>query len=342
MPTKKTVSIIGFGRFGALTASVFSKRAEVLIYESHIKNEHKLKAKKIGARLVSLKEAAQSDLIILAVPISETEKVIKQIAEFVKPGALVVDTCSVKVYPCQWLKKYLPKNVLIMGTHPQFGPVTSKFNFEKKSYILKGLQIVLCPIRINATQLKAVKNFLSGLGLEIIVTTPEDHDKQNAYTLGLVHFVGRALLGAGAREQKIFTPGYTDLLSILPHTTSDNWQLFYDMHNYNPYAESVRLKFMEACESMDARIRKAGAKDELNSRREIIDQLDKKIFTSLKERFNQAKAIGIIKKKKGLAVIDKKREEEIILEKVKKFKMDNGLVEEIYQSIFKESYKKQN
>ncbi|MFA6171664.1 MAG: prephenate dehydrogenase/arogenate dehydrogenase family protein [Patescibacteria group bacterium] len=341
MPIKKTVSIIGFGRFGQLTASVFSKRAEVLIYESRVKNDHKLKAKKIGAKIVNLKLAASADLIILAVPISAAEKVIKQIAPYVRPGSLIVDTCSVKAYPCGWLKKYLPKSVEIMGTHPQFGPVTTKFNFEKQSYKLKGLQIVLCPIRIGGARLGAVKNFLTGLELKVIITTPEDHDRQNAYTLGLVHFVGRALLGAGAREQEIYTPGYTDLLSILPHTTSDNWQLFYDMHNYNPYAESVRLKFMGACESMDERIRKANVKDELGFRREAINKIDCRVFKLLKDRFRQVRAIGKIKGKKGLPIQDKKREEDIIKDKVKKFKMDKNFVEGIYHSIFKEAYRKQ-
>jgi prephenate dehydrogenase len=338
---RRTVAIIGFGRFGELAASVFSKRGDVRVYDHKISQGDTLKAKKIGAKIVSLKEAAGCDLIILTVPISVTEEVIKKIANYVKPGALIVDTCSVKVYPCQWLKKYLPENVMIMGTHPQFGPVTTKFSFEKQSWNLKDLQIVLCPIRISPEELKKIRGFLTGLGLKIIITSPENHDRQNAYTLGLVHFVGRALLGAGAREQEIFTPGYTDLLSILPHTTSDNWQLFYDMHNFNPYAGSVREKFMAACEALDGRIRKAKREDELDFRRETINKIDNRIFKLLAGRFAEVKAIGRIKKKKGLAVIDKKREEEIIKDKVKKFRMNERLVRGIYKAIMEESYKKQ-
>ena len=341
MTVKKTVAIIGFGRFGKLAASVFSGKALVKVYDSGFSEDDIAKAKKINAEIVSLKEAAACNLIILAVPISQTEKVIKKIAPNVKSGALIVDTCSVKVYPADWLKKYLPENVLIMGTHPQFGPVTTKFNFLKQAWKLKGLQIVLCPIRIDSRRLSMARKFLTSLGLEVIITTPEDHDRQNAYTLGLVHFVGRALLGAGAREQEIFTPGYTDLLSILPHTTSDNWQLFYDMHNYNPYASDVRAKFMTACELMDSRIRKAGAKDELDFRRGMINKIDNRIFGLLGNRFAEVKAIGRIKRKKGLAIVDKKREEEIIKDKVKKFRLDERLIRGIYKAIIKEAYRRQ-
>jgi prephenate dehydrogenase len=81
-----------------------------------------------------------------------------------------------------------------------------------------------------------------------------DHDKQNAKTLALVHFLGRALVASGVKEQQIFTPGYADLLKIIPHTASDNWQLFFDMNNFNPFAKKIREKFMRNCQDLDNKI----------------------------------------------------------------------------------------
>lgn len=253
-----TIGIIGLGRFGTLVASVLSKCAKVKAYHYKNNEEIRQRAQLSGAELASLKETVESDIVILSVSMSKTEAIIKEIAPLVKKGALVLDTCSVKVYPCQWLEKHLPEAVEIMGTHPMFGPVTTKFQLEKQEWYLQGLQIVLCPLRIEEKKLTRIKKFLSDLGLKVIITTPEEHDSQNAYTLGLVHFLGRALVASGVGEQEIFTPGYADLLKIIPHTASDNWQLFYDMHNLNPYAKKIRKKFMRACQSLDEKIKTNG------------------------------------------------------------------------------------
>jgi len=253
---KLTIGIIGLGRFGTLAATVLGNDFNVLACD--LNNEEKdvaARAAKIGIRLSSLPDVAGADIVVLATPISKTENLIKKIAPYLKDGALVMDTCSVKMLPCRWLKAGIKnKKIDIMGTHPMFGPVTSKFNLEKKTWNLAGLQIVLCPLRIGEGRLAKVKIFLEKLGLKVLEKTPAEHDKQNAYTLGLVHLLGRALVSAGAKEQEIFTPGYADLLKIIPHTASDNWQLFFDMHKLNPYAEKVRRKFYAACAGLEKKI----------------------------------------------------------------------------------------
>ncbi|NTU98680.1 prephenate dehydrogenase/arogenate dehydrogenase family protein [Candidatus Falkowbacteria bacterium] len=249
-----TIGIIGLGRFGGLLASILSRHVKVLVYNL---NQEGLaeRAKKIGFEVASLAEVSQSDIVIATVPISSTEDLIKEVAPMMRPGSLLLDICSVKVMPCQWLKQHAPDNIEIMGTHPMFGPVTAKYDYEQQAFTLEGLQIVLCPLRISDERLEKIKSFLAGLGLEVIVTTPEDHDEQNAITLSLVHFLGRSLKEAGIGEQRIFTPGFSNLLKIYEHTISDDWQLFLDMNNYNPYAKEVRQRFMDACQTVNEKIR---------------------------------------------------------------------------------------
>lgn len=249
-----SIGIIGLGRFGSLIASILKNHAEIKVY-SELEETLNEKAEKIGVRLFSLEEAAGCSIVILAVPISQTELMIKKISGLLKPGCLLVDTCSVKVYPCQWLRENIPENVQIMGTHPMFGPVPSKFDIDKQVWNINGLQIVLCPLRIKSEYLEIVKNFLTDLHLEVIVTSPEDHDEQNAVTLSLVHFLGRSLFEADIRKQRIFTPGFENLLKIYDHTTNDDWQLFFDMNNYNPFAEQARHQFLKACERVEDKIK---------------------------------------------------------------------------------------
>jgi prephenate dehydrogenase len=253
MRKKRTIGIIGFGRFGTLAASVLKNHGEVSVYDT---TKQLAKAERIGVQFKDLAAVAASDIVILSVPISQTEKVIKQIAKLVKPEALIIDTCSVKVYPCQWLKKYLPGNMNILGTHPMFGPITTDFNEIKQTWKLEGLQIVLCPVNISKKRLEAIKKLLKELKLKVIVATPEEHDKQNAITLSFVHYLGRALWETGIREQKMYSPGFKDLLGIYRTTTGDSWELFYDMNTYNPYAKKVRANFLKTLEKLENNINK--------------------------------------------------------------------------------------
>jgi prephenate dehydrogenase len=336
---KPTIGIIGFGRFGTLAASILSKKFRLKIFDNQNNPETERRAKKINAKFTDLKEVAATDVVILAVPISKTENLLKKIAPMLKRGALVVDTCSVKVYPCEWMEKYLPAHVDILASHPMFGPVTAKFDFEKQTWELKGLQAVICPLRMKRHKLSKIIKEIAKTGIEPIITTPEDHDKQNASTLGLVHYLGRALIKTGIGEQKIYTPGYTDLLKILPHTNSDNWQLFYDMHNFNPFTEDVRQKFLKSCEVMDNKIEKAKYRDELEYYRKMIDNIDYRFIELLTQRFSYVKRIGEIKKKKKIPVVDKNRETQIMRQKLKHSKLNRSFMKNLYDLIFKASYR---
>ncbi|RLC36661.1 hypothetical protein DRH27_04900 [Candidatus Falkowbacteria bacterium] len=338
---KITVGIIGFGNFGRLAASILKDDFRVKVCHYRKREEDIKLAKKINVELTTLNNTLNSDVIVLAVPISKTEAAIKQISSKLKPGTLVLDTCSVKTYPCRWLKKYIPENVEIIGTHPMFGPTTSKFNFEKQKWILEGLQIVLCPLRIKKARQEEVIKYLSKLGLKVIITTPEDHDRQNAKTLALVHYIGRSLLGAGIGEQEIYTKGYLDLLSILPHTTSDNWQLFYDMNNYNPYARKIIKKFQAASLKMEDRLIKADKESDIKKNRDIISEIDKQIARLLTKRFEQVKKIGQYKKKNNIRTKDSKRETQVINNALKEKKLDKKFVQDLYKVIFNQSYKLQ-
>ncbi len=75
--------------------------------------------------------------------------------------------------------------------------------------------------------------------------------------------------------------------------------------------------------------------DEISTLREKINKIDQKISILLKDRFSVIKTIGKIKKKKGLKISNKKREDEIIS------KLDNNFEKKIFKKILAESKKAQ-
>ena len=336
-----TIGVIGFGNFGKLAVSVLSKHFKVLVYDTSKRKDLDGIIRKCGGVRTGLRETAKCDAVILCTPISKTEEVIRKVVPMMKEKALLLDTCSVKELPCKWLKENATDTIEVIGTHPMFGPTTSKFNLEKQTWELKGLQIVLCPIKISKERLGGIKRFLKILELETIETTPEDHDRQNAKTLSFVHYIGRCLNASGVGHQNIYTPGYRDLLSILPHTTSDNWTLFYDMNNYNPYASPLRARFIDACLSMEEKIIADRESGEMEKQRANINAIDSHIIKLLERRMRSVERIREIKNKMNIPVKDKKREEELINRLKKETHLSGPFIKAIYTEIFKEAYKNQ-
>ena len=48
-----------------------------------------------------------------------------------------------------------------------------------------GLPMILCPSRIASRELEKWRAFFSGLGLSVSVMTPDEHDREAAFTQGV-------------------------------------------------------------------------------------------------------------------------------------------------------------
>jgi len=238
------IGIIGFGRFGKLTAGYLAEDFDVLVFN---RTDRSAEIKTTGARKASLETVCQQKIVILCVPISTLQEVLAEIGPLLKQDSLVVDVCSVKVYPTEWMKASLPETVSILATHPIFGP-------DSAADSLKGRKIFISPIRISKKQYRKIKTYLASKELVLIESTPEDHDEQIAISLALTHYIGRTLSEFGAAPLDIDSEGYKRLLHILEVVEHDTWQLFHDMHRYNPYAQEKRAAFRHAMQKIDEQI----------------------------------------------------------------------------------------
>lgn len=239
---KKKIVIVGFGRFGSLLGNILKPYGNIFfIDEKSVSSEY--------AEQIDFEDLKNMDWIFLAVPISSLKEILLKIKPFISEGAVVMDVCSVKVYPCKMLKKHLPKNVEILGSHPMFGPDSAKNG-------LRDLQMVFCPIRISKETFEDVLKIFRKLKLKIIETSPESHDKQGAMNLSLVHFLGRGLGKIGMEKQEITTLGFQRLLAVNETVNNDTWQLFMDIQKFNPYAKKVRNDFIKALQGLNEKISK--------------------------------------------------------------------------------------
>ena len=239
-----TIGVIGFGRFGELTARYLAKDFSVVVTT---RSDKETAIRACGAQPVALETACAQEIVVLCMPISAMRETLQRVAPLLKKEALVVDVCSVKVYPVQWMQELLPPYVSILPTHPMFGP-------DSAADSLKGRKIVLCPERIDSARYEKILQWLKDKGLVTIETTAREHDEKIAVSLSLTHFIGRSLSAFGARDLDIDTEGYKRLMHILGVVSHDTWQLFEDMHAYNPFAKEKRQAFMDAMTAIHERL----------------------------------------------------------------------------------------
>ena len=233
------VGVYGLGRFGSFWAgSLSSHGCRVIAYS---RSEHELPP---GVVRAGEEEVLNADALFFAVSISSFESVLKRVGHAVGRSTIVMDTCSVKIYPSQWMKENIPSDRFMIATHPMFGP-------DSGAAGLKGLPIVMCPISSPEDERYLGMKFLfQSMELDVLEMSAEKHDEEAAYSQGVTHFVGRVLDAMGMKPTPIATKGYRSLMTIVEQTCNDPIQLFYDLQRYNPYAKEMRLSLQVAIEKV--------------------------------------------------------------------------------------------
>ncbi|MBM3247118.1 prephenate dehydrogenase/arogenate dehydrogenase family protein [Candidatus Pacearchaeota archaeon] len=236
------ISIIGFGNFGKLVAKhLVSTGTRVLVNDSIDKTPE---AQKIGAKFTSLEEACRSKIIILAVPMENLVSILETIKDKISQGTLVLDVCSLKIFSCRAMQEILPKNIEIIGTHPLFGPQSAPNS-------IKGMKIALVNVRANPKTIEKTKNFCEKLGLKVILTTAQEHDRQMAFSQALTHFIGRVCNKTNITRIELSTKTFDDLMNIVEIIKNDTPALFNNMQTMNPFAEEVRENFVRSASQIN-------------------------------------------------------------------------------------------
>lgn len=247
--TKKSVGIVGFGAFGMLIARHIGSHFDVFAYDTA--PDLTAQAAELGVTLASLEAVAQCDVIVLATPVSRCTEIVTSIAPFCRPGALVVDVGSVKVRPAEVMARHLPGHVHIVATHPLFGPESSRNGID-------GLKIAICPIRGFRHRLLAT--FLrTRLGLQVIETTPQEHDREAATVQGLTHLIAKVLLDMGPLPTRMTTKSFDLLVEAISMVQNDAPEVFDAIEKANPYAADVRRRFFRRAAGLNLELENDGA-----------------------------------------------------------------------------------
>lgn len=243
------LGLVGFGRCGQLAAQVLAPRFAVRAAD---RIDRSPQASALGVEWVPLAEAASAPRVVIAVPIRVLPYVLDELVPHLRPGALVVDMCSVKVEPVRWMVERLPPTARPVGTHPLLGPDSVR---EEG---LEGQRIAVCAAPGHEKAAAEVAAACRELGLDPVRLDADDHDRRMARSQAMVFLVARSLRRAGivagdvrerSRLAELGTPSERRFLSILELVEADTEELYEDLIRHNPHAHDIARRLAAAVEA---------------------------------------------------------------------------------------------
>jgi prephenate dehydrogenase len=199
---------------------------------------------------------AESDLLLLAVPVRALEALVREIGPWTRRDGLVVDITSLKEQPVQWMLRHC--NGEVIGSHPLFGPSIDS---------LKDQIVFVCPAR-STRWIGWFRAFFQGKGAKIIDMDARHHDHLMAHIQALRHLLllcfGRTLkeldfdLGSDLPRSG---PWFQTLVGLLANQMQQAPDLYADITIHNPMATEVFDTFLrnvtEVSQSLTSRDRQS-------------------------------------------------------------------------------------
>ncbi|MGD8452156.1 MAG: bifunctional chorismate mutase/prephenate dehydrogenase [Phycisphaerae bacterium] len=206
---------------------------------------HTVMVADLNTRLTPAEAAAVADVVVISVPIDVTEQVVRELGPLVRADALLMDVTSVKTEPLRAMME--ASTASVVGTHPLFGPSV---------HSLQGQRIVLTPGR-GDEWLAWLRRMLHARGLNILETTPDEHDQAMSIVQVLVHFstevLGRTLveLGVSLERTLAFTsPIYLLELLMTARHFGQSPELYGAIQMSNPRRDEVTGAFVASAERL--------------------------------------------------------------------------------------------
>lgn len=233
-PERPSLTLVGFGAFGQLIARLLAPHCRITIHDPS--PAARAAAVAAGLPLVADPRHLPGDIVLLAVPVPALEPCLHAIAPHLRPGQMVIDVCSIKEEPARLMQQILPGHVEILATHPMFGPQSAAGG-------IAGCQVVLCPIRGQGW--RRIAGFLRHMRLDVVRTTPEDHDRQAAQSQALIHILARAV-APWTSPPRIRTRSYDLFAEAMTMVRDDAPEVFEAITRGNRHADALRVQLIEA------------------------------------------------------------------------------------------------
>lgn len=216
------VGVVGVGRMGSWFANYFKQFVRVTLYDRDSKlARRQARALQCGFA-ASLNKIAESDLIVVAVPISKTSKTVSKLGK-ISSKTRLIEISSLK----ERVLSKVSRNRLL-SIHPLFGSSADQFGRNSIIVINDGFR------------------FVKGLfpHFRIFTLSARDHDKLMTCLLSLPHILALVFADVSSKrkfQSDLSTPSFDAFLEIARKTLSENPRVYHEIQSHNKY-DFVMLK----------------------------------------------------------------------------------------------------
>ena len=203
----KKVCIIGCGLIGSSLARAIKKYnlSEKIVSSnrSNIVNKNVLDLKIVDdSSSDTQKMVNDSDLIIIATPLSSYENVISKIKNSLKNGMILTDVGSVKERVINLVEKAIPKDVSWIPSHPIAGTEESgpEAGFSE---LFKNRWCILTPSKkAKEKDIDTLKSFWKKIGSKVDIMDAKQHDYILSITSHIPHLVAYNIVNTSINIQE--------------------------------------------------------------------------------------------------------------------------------------------
>ena len=260
----KRIAVIGMGLIGGSLGLAFKAARGSKIEVTGIDtNELSLvKARQRGAADVVTTDCkagvANADVVFVCTPVLQVASLVKEIAPFLKPGAILTDTGSTKGYLMDQIRTLLPATIRYVPGHPMAGREKSGIEAADEKLFTDRWYILTPATSVPVQAIDTVRRIIGWTGARITVMDAVKHDWCTALISHVPHIGAAALVNllAFSDDQdssiKLAGGGFRDTTRI----ASSNADMWADicMSNAGPIADSLD-KFIQSLTAVAAAVR---------------------------------------------------------------------------------------
>jgi prephenate dehydrogenase len=199
------VTIIGVGLIGgSMALKLKEKGFAEFVYGVDFNENHLRQAKMLGIidEISTLENAVKnSDLIILAIPVDATRKLLPGVLDLVNDNQTVMDVGSTKSGIVDVVKNHPNRNRFV-AFHPMWGTENSGPEAAKKDSFSERAGVICDKEDSAADALKLVEKVAENLEMNLLYMDAESHDIHTAYISHISHITSYALANTVLEKER--------------------------------------------------------------------------------------------------------------------------------------------
>ncbi|MCE2895398.1 MAG: prephenate dehydrogenase [Flammeovirgaceae bacterium] len=280
------IAIVGLGLIGgSLAIDLRSKKIATRLIGVDFNEGHARKALELGLVdeiLPEEKAFAESDVVILAIPVNTIGALLPSILDRVAKNAVVIDTGSTKSMICKSVAQH-DRRAQFVAAHPISGTENSGPTAALQG-LFEGKTNIICEKEQSSeSSLAVAKNIFDSVGMNTIFMEPDEHDKHVAYVSHLSHvssfLLGQTVLDIEKDEKNIFDLAGSGFASTvrLAKSSPAMWAPIFEQNS--EYLSQALLEYIMHLQKFHYHLMKKDTKElvkTLTNANEIRRVLDKK------------------------------------------------------------------